>query len=345
MNLYLIQIKKNWRKKIKGLLLGSVFLLVPYNVFAFRDIPATDPQYHIINHLQEVGVMKGFSDGHFYPDRPVSRAEAVAITMRAGGIKLDGSFTGNAYYADIDPNQWYAPWIKRGVDTKVIQGNTLNFRPQQAITKAEFLTFLLRATRVPMKRYQNTSDIALDVPKEAWFAPTFAYAKRYQVAYLPSDDFYRPQKVLTRREVAMMTYRQLKLFHGDENTKIMVEMQAAMQQFIELTRNHKYDDAEKFLPKILALNEALTRTNNDSDAFVARMMTITMEHFTESLRAFRNGKNLKGIEYLHLALKQVEKMKTHGNPKMQAFASDLKGVISETLIAFVEPQQSWYGMR
>jgi len=317
-------------KKLVFSVVGVIFPLAMS--LAFNDVSEADPQIEVFSHLRDVGIMRGNGDGNFYPEAIVSRAEGLTIAMRAGEIVIPTDFSGNTYFSDINPNAWYAPVVARGVETGIIKSKAANFHPDEPISKAEFLTFLFRSTLVKEKYFKNVRDVAKDVPNEAWFKPYLAYAKKYQIAYLPSDNLYRPMKKLTRREVARMTYRQLRIFHGNGETKMVVEVQGEIAQFIGLVRENKMDQAQQHLHKILELNDTLTRTNNNTDAVAAKAISKSMEHLSESLRYFRYGKNLDAIENLHLASKYARKAE-----KKEGKLGELGILISETLDNFTNP--------
>lgn len=324
---------------MKWLFVTAVFL-PSMAVYAFGDIASDDPQLPMLQHLNDVKIMTAYPDGNFHPEKIVTRAEALAISLRAGGIQIPAESVGKTYFTDVDPNEWYAPFTVRGVDTQVVAGpeQNPNFRPNEAITKAEFLAFLFRATGVKFGNYMHkTRDISLDVSESDWFAPYFAYAKRFQIAHLPPDGFYRPNKLLSRQEVGVMTYRQLRIFYGDNTTKLFVELQAEIEQFITLLRAGEPEQAEMHLQRIVELNDALAHTNNNQDAIAASAISKALEHFSDSLRAFKFGQNLTALENLHLAAKQTSRA-MEKSEKLAPFARDLGTLIDETLMSFVHPQ-------
>lgn len=319
-------------------------LMLPMSSFAFFDISTQDPQFHIFSHLKDTKIMNGYGDGNFYPERAVTRAEALIISLRAGGISIAQEFSGETYFSDIDPNQWYAQAISRGVETGIIFNKNKTFNPNQPVSKAEFLAFLFRSTKVDFTHHFGARNIALDIPNEAWFVPHFSYAKKYQISQLPADRFYKPFKSLSRREVAMMTFRQLKIFHGTPATKLLAELQAEIQQFLTLSREKKISEAEFHLHRILELNDKLTRTKNNSNAVAARAISRSMNNLSESLRYFRREKNLMGIEYLYLALKQAKKANEKSS-EISPFAQELANLINETLISFTTPTRQQLSQR
>lgn len=299
----------------------------------FSDVTPQDMGAPMIQHLSEVGVMNGYGDGLFYPERMVSRAEALTIALRAAGHQRLEPYGGETYFEDIDPNSWYAPLVALGVERRIVLSKQALFKPEAPVSKAEFLAFLFRATKVDFTHHFNTRSVALDIPDDAWFVPHFAYAKKYQIAHLPVENYYHPYKALSRREVAMMTYRQLRLFHGTADTKIMVELQAQIQNFLTATRSGKTNQAERYLHEILKLSDRLVRTKNSGDALAFRSISQAMENLSESLRRFRAGRNLDGISTLYIALKQVRKAEEKPGD-VGTFARDLGQLIEETLMHF-----------
>lgn len=273
--------------------------------FAFGDLPQEDNDYNILRHLSDVGIMKPYNDGNFYPEKFVTRAEALTVALRAGGILIPTTFDSNILpFADVNPNEWYAGAIARAVELNLILVSPgANFAPNAAVSKAEFLAFLFNSTNVKLGKYaESTRNIAYDVPFDSWFAPIFAYAKQFQIAYLPATNLYSPSKALTRREVGVMTYRQLRVFYGDETIKDFIELQAKVQQFILLLRAGESERAEFQLQRILNLSRSLTLSKNDTDAVAAAAITRSIRYLAESLRAFKQNRNLKALESLFLAI-------------------------------------------
>ncbi len=308
---------------------------------AQNNINPADPQAHIFQHLNDTDIMSSARN----PENIATRAEALAITMRAGGISIPTEFGGETHFKDVDPNQWFAPVVARAIETKIISGEREFFRPQDPITKSEFLALLLRATQVNLNPYfAKLKNIALDIPEDSWFAPYFAYAKKFQIAHLPPNQFYQPYKTLSRREVAMITFRQLRLFYGDQTTKIFVELQAEIEQFITLMRAGEPDKAESHLQKIIFLTESLTLAQNNKDAVAAGAISRALEHFSDSLRALKFQNNLVALENLHLAAKQTQRA-LDKSPSFAGFAKELLTLIDETMISFSTSKFSRYSQR
>ncbi|HEY5714663.1 MAG TPA: S-layer homology domain-containing protein [Candidatus Gracilibacteria bacterium] len=323
--------------KFLSLLFATHCLLLTAN--AFSDIDPNDPYASMFYHLRDVGIMTPFEDGTFQGYKTVSRAEALTISLRAAGIPLvHPEFTGDTGFADIDPNAWYASVVDQGLRNKVIFNNSQAFRPHDPVTKAGFLGMLFRSTRVDTRLYMSQlRNIADDVDKDEWYAPFFAYAKKYQVAHLPADNKYLPFKFLNRREVGIMTYRQLKLFHGGDLTKNTVELQAQIKRFISLIRDGKTEEAEFHLHRIITLNDKLTRKQNSADLIATKSISRSMDHLTNSLRYMQYQKELPAIEHLLLALKQARKAGEQSE-SLRPLSEELAGLVKEMLMQVTNKQ-------
>nr|WP_269438330.1 S-layer homology domain-containing protein [Phosphitispora fastidiosa] len=95
-------------------------------------------------------------------------------------------------------------WIEQGFITGYADGT---FKPDQNITRAEFITILNKALGLKEK----TEDNFKDVPQRAWYAGEFAKA-RY-AAYISgyNDGSVRPQNNISRQEVAVLVANLLRL--------------------------------------------------------------------------------------------------------------------------------------
>jgi len=303
------------------------------SVSAFYDLSPEDPDLAIFSHLRDVKIMRSFDDGNFHPEKLVTRAEALTIALRAGGIVIPQK-QGSVTFQDVSLESWYAPIVARAIETKVVSAHSPFFRPEEPVNKAEFLAFLLRATGVRFGNYiPDARNIALDVKEEDWFMPIFAYVKKYQISQLSADMYYRPYKLLSRREVAVMTFRQLKLFHGEEGSKVFVELQAHLQQFMTLLQAGQETEATVKIQRILALTEELTRMQNNHDAIAARAITQSLENFVSSLRYMKSRKTLAALESLYLAEKHAQRA-AEKSQNLEPFAKELSALVGQAIQNF-----------
>ncbi|MGO4888777.1 glycoside hydrolase family 3 N-terminal domain-containing protein [Anaerobacillus sp. MEB173] len=108
---------------------------------SYQDVPKSHFFYKEIAVATEQGIIGGFSDGTFRPNSPISRAETTAILTRAYDIAKGKN---SSDLIDIEKH-WARDPIQLLASNNLIGGYTdKTFRPNQAVTRAEFAVFLTR---------------------------------------------------------------------------------------------------------------------------------------------------------------------------------------------------------
>ena len=99
----------------------------------FSDVPKGCWAANYIGHMQQFGIITGYSDGSFRPDAPVTRAEFAAIASR-----FEKLTEGSKSFTDVPDTYWAARYINfaatRGWVTGYSDGT---FKPENTITRAE----------------------------------------------------------------------------------------------------------------------------------------------------------------------------------------------------------------
>jgi len=154
------------------------------------------------NFLADKGVIGGYQDGTFRPEKTVNRAEAAKFLLlaRYGSVT---SQEGVSPFRDAVAGQWYVPFIIRAAETGIIGGYADGtFRPANMVNTAEFLKML----SITFKLSQNEQHNFSDVSAEDWFAPYVGSAFVYKL--FPDRGLsLEPQRLLTRGEVAIAIAR------------------------------------------------------------------------------------------------------------------------------------------
>ncbi len=93
------------------------------------------------------GLVGGYDDGYFRPERTVSRVEAIKMTLNALGVKMPTSVDAQPFL-DVAVNDWYAPYAKVSKDLGVVKGRV--FLPNLSLTRAstvQLIYDILSATK------------------------------------------------------------------------------------------------------------------------------------------------------------------------------------------------------
>ena len=77
-------------KPMKFILITFLILMLPLSVGAgdiFADVNEGDWYYSCVSEMTELGALKGYPDGTFRPNSPISKSELISITARLQGLK------------------------------------------------------------------------------------------------------------------------------------------------------------------------------------------------------------------------------------------------------------------
>ena len=94
-----------------------------------------------------LGIIEGYEDGTFGPDKTITRAEFAKIAVTAAGAKDTATMleANASSFKDVKANSWYTGWINASESLGIFKGDTNgNFRPNDTISNQEAITVLMR---------------------------------------------------------------------------------------------------------------------------------------------------------------------------------------------------------
>ncbi len=139
------------------------------NINRFKDVPAGAWYGTAVSTLCNMGVITGYQDGTFGPQRNITRAELATILARF--CDTSGSAAVLDRFTDIS-HSWARKYINLAAEAGLVYGYTDGtFRPDQNITRAETIVMVNRilgrsaSADTVEKGYKTFSD----VPTGAWY--------------------------------------------------------------------------------------------------------------------------------------------------------------------------------
>lgn len=155
------------------------------------------------------GIVMGYGDGTFKPDKPVTRAEMAAMLSRI----LDWQVRAENTFVDIDESKWDADAILRANAAGVLLGdNQSRARPSSNITREEAVVMLSRAYNVASESSELSYIDAADI--SSWAYDAVAALTSIGAVHGRTGGF-RPRESLTRAEAVTMIMNLLSLFPGE----------------------------------------------------------------------------------------------------------------------------------
>lgn len=193
----------------------------PYN-------PGGDtPQLETEDHIQ---YLFGYPDRSFQPEASMTRAEAAQMFHNLLEKK---SYEITKNFSDIPASGWYTTAVNTMGSLGVVSGyEDGTFRPNEPITRAEFVSMAVKFLESPQASTENKFS---DVSAEDWFwnAVQAAVEEGWISGY--EDGSFRPNRNITRAEVASIVNHVLERVADPDYAKNNKEK---LNDFIDVTPSH-----------------------------------------------------------------------------------------------------------
>ncbi|SEC33215.1 S8 family serine peptidase [Paenibacillus sp. GP183] len=159
---------------------------------------AADP----ISNLTRKELISGYGNYRFAPDRPITRAEASAMLVKAFQLtKLR-----DIQYTDLNPEHWAYSYIAKTEQAGLVEGYPdQSFQPDRTLTRMEMTQMLAKRLNMAGKRRGDSP--FTDVSNEYWGVGILKqmWADGWISGY--PDVTFRPEEQATRAEFAMLLDR------------------------------------------------------------------------------------------------------------------------------------------
>lgn len=161
----------------------------------FSDIERTRWSVEHIGTLSTGKIIEGYPDGTFKPSNYITRAELAAMASRFD--KLSSSDTNK--FSDIDGN-WAAEYINSAAQKGWITGySDGTFKPDQYVSRAEFVTFVNNALNRKVNAENILSDAKQfsDLKKGTWYYEAIQEAANSHLYETSTDKIEKWTKIYT----------------------------------------------------------------------------------------------------------------------------------------------------
>ncbi len=182
------------------------------NVFAqprLKDLSGNWAAEHITA-LVEKGVLHGYPDNTFRPNKAITRAEFAKIMVKAFTVPS----ASDQPFRDMNKH-WAAADVAALCKAQLIKGyEDGSFRPDRPITRAEVVAIIIRTLKLEdaSQAVDNTSDsVFADLPNDHWASSYVEAANRLDILPPYFKGRFRPTEEATRAEIAAMVNETLRL--------------------------------------------------------------------------------------------------------------------------------------
>lgn len=225
---------KKWSGSLLALLL-AVIVVFPSAVFAeennrFADVSDTFWAQEEINSMAQLGLVKGYADNTFKPNKTVSREEFAVFITRAFYLDLPG---GQAQtFIDVPTSRWSYGSIEASKDFLTgyyPPSGKAFFSPTGHATREDVAVALVKTLGYEPDDLQNEQVLSRfydgdDISPNMRTYVALAVEKKLISGY--NDGSFKPNKAVTRAESAALLYRVIKGAAADSQQKLTLNVSA-----------------------------------------------------------------------------------------------------------------------
>ncbi|EKE27809.1 MAG: Lipoprotein [uncultured bacterium (gcode 4)] len=166
----------------------------------FRDIPKSSKLFWATKYLYDKSITRGFEDWEFKPWNTLTRQEWLIFVFKLYNIALDSQRS--LPFNDIKSWAFIVPYLQKWIDLWLIARNK-QFRPNDTISRAEFVTMLIKASNKILINSWNAWFI--DVVSTDWYSP---YIETFTSVFPSTGKWnkFEPNNVFNRGQIAQILY-------------------------------------------------------------------------------------------------------------------------------------------
>ena len=169
------------------------------NKLYFPDVPKSAYYYDSLAALVRDGIIQGYPDGTFGPDKTIRRAELLKIAMMAGNKTSDNETFKT--YSDVKSTDWFYSHVQAASKAKIVKGyDDGTFQPGKNINRVEALKVILLALDQKIPETCITSTRFMDIKNSQWFQKYVCHAESINLLDRLGNKF-EGEKEITRAEV------------------------------------------------------------------------------------------------------------------------------------------------
>lgn len=136
--------EKVTRAQFTKILVSALSLQTDSSAKAFPDVKSSKWHYNYIRTASSLGIIAGYQDGNFYPDRNITREQMAAMIYRAFSSSVEFKATAKTF-KDVPSTSFAKEAIDKLAANSILQGFGDTFKPQDLATRGQAIAIIDRA--------------------------------------------------------------------------------------------------------------------------------------------------------------------------------------------------------
>ncbi|MGO4889399.1 S-layer homology domain-containing protein [Anaerobacillus sp. MEB173] len=147
---------------------------------SFSDVKESNWYYSYVNIASSLDIIKGFEDGRFGANEPITRDQITAIIVRAFKETIEFPAVTATPFTDVKESHWAFEEINKAAATEIVKGTSpTTFKPKNNATRAQAIVMLHRAMNKETADLTNEQDLINFVENHIKQENTFVEVKSY----------------------------------------------------------------------------------------------------------------------------------------------------------------------
>ncbi len=264
-------------KKILTLIIGIIITINAANSMEYPDISPNFWAYKQIEELTDAGIVIGYPDIRFLPDKYINRAEYADVVIKV--LKQEDILIDKMYsLEDVDASHWAWKYIIRAINLDIIKpADNGYFYPDNYVTRSDVITFLVNILKSEeitkaeaIKALQNAYTDFDSIPD--WFKVTAGKAEVLNVIAKepPREQYLDYDKYVTRAQMAVFMANLKHIAESYEKERIQKETSPKISEGIVIENVLQYDDVIT-IPAKTVLPIMITGQISSNESFPGEM--------------------------------------------------------------------------
>lgn len=175
---------------------------------SFHDIEQAAPwAVNAIGRAKNLGLLEGGPDGHFHPQKSITRQETAALLARL--FRLEAPQVAESSFADVSPSLWSVQAIEAVKKAGFMNGDPQGkFRPLDDITREEMAAVLAAALRIKTDEPERADSILIKDEQDISGPAKSAVHTVMRLGLMQGDgEKFSPKQSLKRQEMSVIALR------------------------------------------------------------------------------------------------------------------------------------------